>query len=149
MIKKKSRLLSGAVSLTKLELTINQLVQFRYHLSSAGPVRSDYQRHKNRARRLIDQRIVVLNRAYNFSYGRISIRNQQTRWGSCSRDGNLNFNYRLALLPVELADYVIVHELCHLKEFNHSARFWQLVARAVPDYLDRRRQLKKIKLSLI
>ena len=68
------------------------------------------------------------------SYGRITIRNQRSRWGSCSSKGNLNFNCLLMLAPPEHRDYVVVHELCHRKEMNHSDRFWKIVAKEMPDY---------------
>ena len=67
-------------------------------------------------------------------YGRITIRNQKTRWGSCSGKGNLNFNCLLMLMPPDIIDYVVVHELCHRKEMNHSPAFWREVAKILPDY---------------
>lgn len=68
------------------------------------------------------------------SPGRIAIRDQKSRWGSCSQKGNLNFNWKLIMAPPQALDYVVVHELCHLHEFNHSPRFWALVAEQMPEY---------------
>ena len=76
------------------------------------------------------------------SYGRITIRAQKSRWGSCSSKGNLNFNCLLMLCPEDVRDYVVVHELCHRKEMNHSDRFWQELARVLPDYEKQRKWLK-------
>lgn len=102
----------------------------------------DYANHKVAAKQLAQDRLTYFNRQYGFTFKRVSIKNQASRWGSCSKLGNLNFHYRIATLPAQLADYVIVHELCHLQEMNHSKQFWQLVAKSIPDYRERRRQLR-------
>ena len=81
--------------------------------------------------------------------GSITIRNQRTRWGSCSSQGNLNFNCLLMLAPAAVRDYVVVHELCHRKEMNHSVKFWTEVARVLPDYAEHRRWLKENGQALI
>lgn len=96
----------------------------------------------HQARLLILSRVEFFNNQLNFKIGRISIRNQRTRWGSCSSKGNLNFNSRLIKLPLELVDYVVVHELCHLKQLNHSRAFWALVGEVLPNFKHLRRQLK-------
>ncbi len=102
-----------------------------------------YLKFKDAAQQLAEEKIEKFNKIYNFKLGKISIKNQKTRWGSCSSKGNINFNYKIALLPERICDYIVVHELCHLGEFNHSRKFWNLVAVAVPDYADIRAQLKR------
>lgn len=77
------------------------------------------------------------------NYGHVSIKDQKTRWGSCSGKGNLNFNWRLLMMPEPIMDYVIVHELAHRREMNHSPRFWKIVGEYIPDYQERRQWLKE------
>ena len=88
------------------------------------------------AKRLIPPRVNYFARQMGVSFKRITIRTQRTRWGSCSSKDNLNFNCLLMLAPEEVLDYVIVHELCHLKEMNHSKKFWSIVESTLPDYKD-------------
>jgi len=87
-----------------------------------------------RARVIIPERVEYYANILGVSYGRITIRNQRTRWGSCSGKGNLNFNCLLVLTPPEVLDYVVIHELCHRKEMNHSSRFYAEIAKIMPDY---------------
>jgi len=105
------------------------------------------QLHGETARTLVHSRLEHFNKFYNFSYKRVFIKSQSTRWGSCSSKGNLNFNYRIALLPSHLADYIIVHELCHLKEFNHGKSFWDLVAETIENPLALKTELNKVKIN--
>ena len=83
------------------------------------------------------------------TYGRITIRNQRSRWGSCSSKGNLNFNCLLILVPPEVLDYIVVHELCHRKQMNHAPAFWAEVEKVLPDYREHRRWLKENGSALI
>ena len=92
---------------------------------------------------IIPKRVEHFAPLIGVTYGRISIRNQKTRWGSCSSKGNLNFNCLLLLAPPEVLDYVVVHELCHRKQMNHSPRFWAEVGRVLPDYKIRVKWLKE------
>lgn len=106
--------------------------------------RDDYLKDKEKARSIILERLEYFNKFYNFSYNKVTIKNQKSTWGSCSRKKNLNFNFRLLYLPPQQRDYIIVHELCHLKELNHSKQFWSLVALTIFDYKKIRRELKGI-----
>ena len=94
-----------------------------------------------KAREIFPQRVEYYARMMGVSYGRITIREQKTRWGSCSGKGNLNFNWKLTLMPPEILDYVVVHELAHRKEMNHSRDFWKIVEQVLPDYQERRKRL--------
>ena len=89
---------------------------------------------KKQARRVIPQRVEYWANKIGVTYGRIAIRLQSSRWGSCSADGNLNFNCLLVLMPPEIMDSVVVHELCHRRHMNHSKEFYAEIARVFPDY---------------
>ncbi len=99
--------------------------------------------YKKEARRIIGARLDQLAALYAYRYRSWRLTSAGTRWGSCSSSGNLNFTWRLVMLPPALIDYVINHELAHLRHPNHSRTFWQEVARLDPDYLSRRKWLKK------
>lgn len=88
----------------------------------------------DQALEIIPTRVEYFARIIGVTYGNITIRNQKTRWGSCSSKGNLNFNCLLMLAPPEVLDYVVVHELCHRKQMNHSKAFWSEVEKVFPDY---------------
>jgi hypothetical protein len=104
----------------------------------------EYLELRDGALMMAQKKVDRFNKVYGFKFNQIAIKNQKTRWGSCSKKGNLNYNYKIALLPEKSADYIIVHELCHLKEFNHSRKFWNLVERALPDYKERIEKIKKL-----
>lgn len=106
------------------------------------PSKRDYLENRHKALELAKTKVVQWNKFYNFSFKLIGVKNQKTRWGSCSKKGNLNFNYKIVHLPESLVDYLAVHELCHLKEFNHSRSFWDLVSQAIPNYKVLRSELK-------
>ncbi len=108
-----------------------------------------YLAHRESTRALVIERIAHFNTHYKVPVGRIAIRNQRSRWGSCSKKGNLNFNYKLAFLPVELRDYVIVHELCHLREFNHGPNFWYAVAEVIPNHRELNKKLREISSQIL
>ena len=95
------------------------------------------------AREIIPKRVAYYAPLVGVTAGRITIRRQHSRWGSCSARGNLNFNCLLVLTPPEVLDYVVVHELCHRKEMNHSARFWAEVERVLPGWKNQRDWLKE------
>lgn len=98
--------------------------------------------YRNLAREVLGARTGYYARKMGVTYGRISIREQKTRWGSCSSVGNLNYNWKLVLMPPGVLDYVVVHELAHRREMNHSAAFWKIVATWMPDYRKYRKWLR-------
>lgn len=92
----------------------------------------DFANYKREAKLLVLEKLRIFNEHYKASFGTVTIKNQKSRWGSCSRHKNLNFNYRIIFLPEHLQDYLVVHELCHTKVFNHSHAFWALVEETIP-----------------
>lgn len=106
-----------------------------------------YRAHREHARALVHEKIKALNAVYGHSYRAVRIKQHTSRWGSCSTKGNLNFNYQIVFLPDHIAVYIVAHELCHLKEMNHSRAFWQLVAQTVPDYKACRAALKRFAMT--
>ena len=97
---------------------------------------------REKTRKLVTERVKHYAAIIGVHYNQIAIRTQRTRWGSCSSKGNLNFNCLLGLTPPEVLEYVVVHELCHLIEMNHSKQFWDAVERIIPDYKVLRKWLK-------
>lgn len=97
----------------------------------------------NQALEVIPKRVAYFAEIVGVTYGRITIRNQKSKWGSCSSKGNLNFNCLLMLMPTEVQDYIVVHELCHRKEMNHSPKFWAEVRKVLPDYEKQKSWLKE------
>jgi hypothetical protein len=99
--------------------------------------------YRRQAREKITERIACYEDRIARVPGRIVIKSQKCRWGSCSARGNLNFNWRIIMAPERVVDYIVVHELCHLLELNHSRKFWALVAQIIPDYKENKEWLQK------
>ena len=104
---------------------------------------AEIQELADKALLIIPERVKYFAKLIGVDYGRITIRNQRTRWGSCSSKGNLNFNCLLMLTPPDVLDYFVVHELCHRKEMNHSKAFWNEVEKVLPNYKELVRWLKE------
>ena len=104
---------------------------------------ADIEKLCQKALSVIPDKVKYYAEIIGVTYGRITIRNQKTRWGSCSSKGNLNFNCLLMLMPDKVLDYVVVHELCHLKQMNHSKKFWMEVERYMPDYKNYKKWLNE------
>ena len=104
--------------------------------------------YRAQARRHLPERLGQWGAVLGLAPARVTIRSQQTLWGSCSAAGNVSLNWRLMLLPNELTDYVLVHELCHLRHLDHSRTFWDFVGSVIPDFHERRLRLGNIQAPL-
>ena len=100
-------------------------------------------RYRNAARQQFESRVACYHRITGGNYTSVTVRDQKTRWGSCSSRGTLSFNYRLIFAPSVILDYVVVHELCHLTHMNHSKAFWNMVASVMPEYQTYRNWLRE------
>ena len=125
----------------KMFITLNRNISRQEGIGSIKKVIQEF--YKKKAEEVIRDRLDYFNEHYGFSFNRVTMRDQKSRWGSCSLLRNLNFNWRLIMAPIEVIDYVVVHELCHLKEMNHSSRYWALVALALPEHKKYRKWLKE------
>ncbi|MBP5733087.1 MAG: M48 family metallopeptidase [Lachnospiraceae bacterium] len=126
-----------------IERNLEKMERRREALATIPRISEDeLKRLAEQAKEVIPQRVAVYASLIGVTYHRITIRNQRTRWGSCSTKGNLNFNVALMKVPPQVLDYVVVHELCHRLEMNHSARFWERVGAVYPEYKIWRKWLK-------
>jgi predicted metal-dependent hydrolase len=128
--KRPSTVVSDAIKLITFHVTDRR--RYKQHI---------HEWYKQHTARIIADRLPTLARRFNVKYNKISIKNQKSRWASCSKNGNLNFNLLLVAAPSNVIDYVMIHELMHLIEFDHSQQFWQLVKEADPDYKKHREWL--------
>lgn len=121
--------------------------QMRHHAASRRPAPSALRPlvqhwYMRKAERELPERLLALARLHGVSVGRVSVRDQRSRWGACSARGTISLNWRLILVPPFVCEYVLLHELMHRYELNHSRRFWRLVAASCPRHLEARQWLK-------
>ncbi len=112
-----------------------------------SPIHDQSLINRNTAKAALAHKLESLARKHGFKYNRVFIKNQRTLWGSCSHKNNINLNYKLYILPVELQEYVILHELVHLKIKNHSKDFWNELERYCPDYKRRKKELRRYRIE--
>jgi len=130
---------------------IGSKIKFFNNLRKKGKIdfkKNSFNQCKEKALELIGKKVNYFSHKHKFKYKSIVIKNQKTIWGSCSKKGNLNFNYKVALLPGVIRDYIIVHELCHLKIKNHSRKFWTLVESIMPSSQKIKERMIEYNLSL-
>lgn len=123
---------------TRSKLSARQTVKKTVRLTAKEELR-----YKEQAKEYLQQKSLYYSYRMGLNPGAVKINSAKTRWGSCNRKGDINFTYRLLFAPEELIDYVVVHELAHLKEMNHSPKFWSVVEQTLPDYKARRKRLRE------
>lgn len=127
-----------------LEIIKNRPLENKEYRSPSGS-KKEFETHKKEALRIVKERLEYFNKEYGYTWNNVSIKNVSSRWGSCSKKGNLNFSYKVLLLSPSLRDYIVVHELCHLGQFNHSSTFWDLVEKTIPHYKILRKELQGVR----
>lgn len=134
----KGNLFPLVIRLTHLEPHVvysdKSAVYYTPYCDKKGQIEGLMAYYKVETQRLIHERLPLLAKKIGVTYNHVSVKNQKTRWGSCSSKQNLNFNLRLAMMPEVVAEYIMIHELCHLKEMNHSGKFWGLVSTYCPNF---------------
>jgi Predicted metal-dependent hydrolase len=126
-----------------IEATQNKLLVRQDTKKTVQLTESQEIQYKKQAKAYLQQKCRHFSAAMGLRHGEVRINSAKTRWGSCNRRGDINFTYRLLFAPEELIDYVVVHELAHLKEMNHSSKFWSVVEQTMPDYRTRRNKLRE------
>ena len=127
----------------------NEFRLARHHVEQTSIKRALETLYRRKARELFEERANHFAEEMGVEYDKIEVRNQRTKWGSCSTTGTLSLNWRLMMAPVDVLDYIVIHELAHLREQNHSEEFWSLVAEHDPEYTEHAEWLEENSTSLI
>lgn len=138
VLESNARKSSGLISNNTIKVFVSDGIERKEHIIRDTVINV----YKQEAKRTFTERTNLYSRIIEVRPQRIVIKDQKTLWGSCSSKGNINYNYRLIMAPVEIIDYVVAHELCHLKHMNHSKEYWKVVQSVLPDYKERRLWLK-------
>ena len=126
------------------ELRLNALLQFHEEQRRGVIVKELKAWYRERAYEYLKERLDYYSKLVGVKYNSLTIKDVKSRWGSCSSKGNINLDIKLMLLPPELIDYIVLHEVCHLKEMNHSKSYWTLVEYYMDDYLVREKNIKSL-----
>ncbi len=141
-----SSLRSSLVTLNEgeAELRLSALLQFHEDERKLAVIKELKAWYRERAYEYLKERLDYYSLMVGVEYNALTIKDVKSRWGSCSSKGNINLDIKLMLLPPELIDYIVLHEVCHLKEMNHSKKYWSLVENHMADYLLREKRIKSL-----